>query len=387
MRVQELKARAAEYLRKVRLGAAERERVREMPHALVRELAALQLGTFRVPREHGGPGATVQETIQFILDLAAADSNIAQSVRPHFGFVETLNRTSSDAEQRRWYPRVLAGDLFGLAHGEIGAANGVIRTRVTRDGDAYRANGRKFYSTGTLYAHWVSVSAVNDEGQTASFVVPTDREGVTLIDDWDGIGQRLTASGTTELTDVIVSEEEFLDRQPPPGRRNHTTAFQQLFLAAVEAGIARNALDDAVGYARERARPIKHSSATRSVDDPYVQHAVGEIAARAYAAEAVVLRAADTIDRALAEDAVPELLVHASVEVAQAQFLAVESALKSAELLFDVGGGSTTLREHNLDRHWRNARTVANHNPRAYKAGVVGAFLLTDTEPPTTGLF
>jgi alkylation response protein AidB-like acyl-CoA dehydrogenase len=387
MRVQELKARAAEYLRKVRLGAAERERVREMPHALVRELAALQLGTFRVPREHGGPGATVQETIQFILDLAAADSNIAQSVRPHFGFVETLNRTSSDAEQRRWYPRVLAGDLFGLAHGEIGAANGVIRTRVTRDGDAYRANGRKFYSTGTLYAHWVSVSAVNDEGQTASFVVPTDREGLTLIDDWDGIGQRLTASGTTELTDVIVSEEEFLDRQPPPGRRNHTTAFQQLFLAAVEAGIARNALDDAVGYARERARPIKHSSATRSVDDPYVQHAVGEIAARAYAAEAVVLRAADTIDRALAEDAVPELLVHASVEVAQAQFLAVESALKSAELLFDVGGGSTTLREHNLDRHWRNARTVANHNPRAYKAGVVGAFLLTDTEPPTTGLF
>jgi alkylation response protein AidB-like acyl-CoA dehydrogenase len=387
MRVQELKARAAEYLRKVRLGAAERERVREMPHALVRELAALQLGTFRVPREHGGPGATVQQTIQFILDLAAADSNIAQSVRPHFGFVESLNRTSSDAEQRRWYPRVLAGDLFGLAHGEIGAANGVIRTRVTRDGDAYRANGRKFYSTGTLYAHWVSVSAVNDEGQTASFVVPTDREGLTLIDDWDGIGQRLTASGTTELTDVIVSEEEFLDRQPPPGRRNHTTAFQQLFLAAVEAGIARNALDDAVGYARERARPIKHSSATRSVDDPYVQHAVGEIAARAYAAEAVVLRAADTIDRALAEDAVPELLVHASVEVAQAQFLAVESALKSAELLFDVGGGSTTLREHNLDRHWRNARTVANHNPRAYKAGVVGAFLLTDTEPPTTGLF
>ncbi|WP_248960881.1 acyl-CoA dehydrogenase family protein [Sphaerisporangium perillae] len=387
MRVQELKARAAEYLRKVRLGAAERERVREMPHALVRELAALQLGTFRVPREHGGPGATVQETIQFILDLAAADSNIAQSVRPHFGFVESLNRTSSDAEQRRWYPRVLAGDLFGLAHGEIGAANGVIRTRVTRDGDAYRANGRKFYSTGTLYAHWVSVSAVNDEGQTVSFVVPTDREGLTLLDDWDGIGQRLTASGTTELTDVIVSEEEFVDRQPPPGRRNHTTAFQQLFLAAVEAGIARNALDDAVGYARERARPIKHSSATRSVDDPYVQHAVGEIAARAYAAEAGVLRAADTIDRALAEGAAPELLVHASVEVAQAQFLAVESALKSAELLFDVGGGSTALREHNLDRHWRNARTVANHNPRAYKAGVVGAFLLTDMEPPTTGLF
>lgn len=387
MSVRELQARAAEYLRKARVGAAERERNRELPHALMRELAALGLGTFRVPREYGGPGATVRETFEFLIGLAAADSNLAQSVRPHFGFVESLNRSSSEEERRRWYPRVLAGDLFGLAHGEVGAPNGVIRTRITRDGDVYRVNGRKFYSTGTLFADWVTVSAVDDEGRTVSFVIPTDREGVRLLDDWDGMGQRLTASGTTELVDVVVRPDEFVDRRPPEGRRSHTTTFQQLLLAAVEAGIARNALEDAVWYARHRARPIKHSLASRSVDDPYVQHAVGEIAARAYAAEAAVLRAAEAIDRALAPDAAPELLVQASVEVAQAQFLAVESALKSAELLFDVGGGSTTLREHNLDRHWRNARTVANHNPRAYKAGVVGAFLLTGAEPPTTGLF
>lgn len=155
----------------------------------------------------------------------------------------------------------------------------------------------------------------------------------------------------------------------------------------MEAGIARNALNDAVSFARDHARPIKHSSASRSVDDPYVELAVGEISARAFAAEALVLRAADSIDAAWAEGLSQEAVTRASVDVAQTQYLAVESALKASELLFDVGGASTTGRGHNLDRHWRNARTVANHNPRHWKAAAVGAWRLKGTEPPNSGLF
>lgn len=385
----ELTARAAAYLPTVRADAAHRESRRELPYELVRRLAAQGLGTWRVPSEYGGPGATVRETFGFVVALAAADANIAQAVRPHFGFVEALLRSPIEDERHRWFPRVLAGDLVGLANGEVGAPNGVIRTTVRRDGDGYRAHGHKFYSTGTIFADWVSVSAVDEQGERVSFVIPTNRRGLTLVDDWDGMGQRLTASGSTVLEDVRVEPDEIVVRPPtsPGAIRSHTTASQQLFLAAVEAGIARNVLDDAVWFARERSRPIKHSSASRSVDDPYVRHAVGEIAARAFAAEAAVLRAADAIDRALAVGTSAELFTAAAVEVAQAQFFAVESALKSAELLFDVGGGSATAREHNFDRHWRNARTVANHNPRYHKAAVVGAYLLTGEEPPTTGLF
>jgi alkylation response protein AidB-like acyl-CoA dehydrogenase len=279
------------------------------------------------------------------------------------------------------------GALFGLANGEIGAANGVIRTRIRRVERGFRAEGSKFYSTGCLFADWITVSALDEDGEQVSFVVPADREGVVLVDDWDGMGQRLTASGTTILKDVYVAADEILARTPPEGYRNHTTAFQQLYLGAVEAGIARNVLEDAIWFAQEKSRPIKHSSATRSVDDPYIQHPVGEIAARAYAAEAVILRAAATLDRALVDGATPRSRTEAAVQVAQAQFVAIEMALKCAELIFDVGGGSATAREHNFDRHWRNARTVANHNPRYYKAGVVGAYRLTGAEPPTTGLF
>lgn len=382
-----LAERAEAWLEKVAAGAAARERDRDLPYELIREFGSARLGTFRVPAEFGGPGGSVRDVIGFVIRLAAADSNIAQALRPHFGFVEGLIREAPDDDRTRWYPRVLAGDIFGLAHGEIGAANGVIRTRLTESGGELRATGRKFYSTGCLFADWVKVSAVDDKGDAVMFILPRDREGLALVDDWDGMGQRLTASGTTVLDDVRVERDELSAREVPAGSRNHTTAFQQLFLAATEAGIASNALRDAVWFAQNRSRPIKHSTAARSVDDPYIRHAVGEIAARAYAAEAAVLRAADAIDRAIAVRDDATLFTLASIEVAQAQFLAVELALKSAELLFDVGGGSATARELNFDRHWRNARTVANHNPRYYKAGVVGDFLLNGTEPPTTGLF
>ncbi|GAA4588125.1 acyl-CoA dehydrogenase family protein [Planotetraspora phitsanulokensis] len=381
----ELYERAARLLPGLAEGAGERERVRRLPHAEIRQIAQARLFTYRIPVEHGGAGSSVQEAFRFIIDLAAADSNIAQAVRSSFGFVEGL-LTRPETERRKWFPRFLAGDVFGNAGWEVGGANGAIQTRITRLGDHFSVSGSKFYSTGALYADWVSTAALDDNGEKVFFTLPRDREGLELVDDFDGMGQRLTASGTTNLNDVTVYADE-IRAADTGGRRSPVTPFLQLYLAAVEAGIAKNALADATAFARERARPIAHSTAHRSVDDPYVQHAVGAIASSAYAAEAAVLHAAASIDRAWRADLRPDLLTTASVEVAQAQVFAVEAALKSAELLFDVGGGSATGRTHNLDRHWRNARTVANHNPRYWKAAVVGAFRLNGTEPPTNGLF
>ena len=220
-----------------------------------------------------------------------------------------------------------------------------------------------------------------------SFILPRNREGLELLDDFDAMGQRLTASGTTHLNNVQVYANEIRTRTVEDGTRTIVTPFLQLFLAAVEAGIAVNALNDAVAFARDHARPIKHSTAARSVDDPYVELSIGDISARAYTAQAVVVRAAQSIDRAWALGLTTESVDQAAIDAAQAQYIGAESALKAAELLFDVGGASTTGRSHNLDRHWRNARTVANHNPRHWKAAAVGAWQLKGTPPPTSGLF
>lgn len=388
--VAELKSRAAALLPEVRQGAEERELRRQLPHEPIRRIGSERLLTWRIPRLYGGPGASVRETVQFVIDVAAVDSNIAQALRPSFLFVEGLLANGDETLRRRWLPRYLRGDVFGNAGWEIGGANGAISSRIVRDGERYRATGSKYYSTGSLYADWISAAALDENGHEVRFMLPVHRRGLELIDDFDAMGQRLTASGTTNLVDVEVLAEEII---PSPlqtegqSRRSIVTPFAQLFLAAVEAGVARNALADAVNFARHHARPIKHSPASRSVDDPYVEFSVGEISAQAYAAEAVVLRAAERIDAAWAEGLTEESIAAAAIEVAQAQYVAASAALKAAELVFDVGGASTTARKHNLDRHWRNARTVANHNPRHWKAAVVGAWHLKGTPPPLSGLF
>ncbi|MEU8077931.1 acyl-CoA dehydrogenase family protein [Catellatospora citrea] len=382
-----LHERAAPVLAQIRAGAADRERLRELPYDQVRAVAKAQLFAFRIPEEHDGAGASVRDTIRFVIDLAAADSNVAQALRPDFSFVEGLVAQGSDAERKTWFCRLLAGQVVGNAGWEIGGANGAISARITREGAHYRASGSKYYSTGSLFADWVSATALDDDGQPVSFIVPRDREGLRLHDDFDAVGQRLTASGTTDLDGLVVHPHELRDRRGFRDRRSPVTAFLQLYLGAVLAGIARDALRDATAFARDRARPIKHSTAARAVDDPYVRLAVGEIAARAYAAEAVVLAAAQAIDDAWAADLAEDALVRASVEVAQAQYVAADAALRAGELVFDVGGGSATARGHNLDRHWRNARTVANHNPRLWKAAAAGAYHLTGEQPPLSGLF
>lgn len=388
--VEQLNARADRLLPEIAQGAAQRERERQLPFAAVAQIAQAGFFTCRIPGRYGGAAGSVKDVIALLIRIAAADSNVAQALRPGFGFIEGLlasRAEGAEAERERWFERYLQGAVLGNAGWEVGGANGSISARIVRDGDHYRASGSKYYSTGSLYADWVSAVALDENDQPVSFVLPRDRQGLELLDDFDAMGQRLTASGTTHLHNVLVKADEIRTRTVEEGKRTIVTPFLQLFLGAVQAGIARNALNDAVAFANEHARPIKHSSAARSVDDPYVELSVGDIAARAFSAEAVVLRAAESIDRAWAAELDPQAVDRAAVDVAQAQYIAAESALKAAELVFDVGGASTTGRGHNLDRHWRNARTVANHNPRHWKAAAVGAWQLKGTPPPTSGLF
>ncbi|WP_198918876.1 acyl-CoA dehydrogenase family protein [Pseudomonas chlororaphis] len=388
--VEQLNTRADRLLPEIAQGAAQRERERQLPFEAVAQIAKAGFFTCRIPGRYGGSGGSVKDVIALLIRIAAVDSNVAQALRPGFGFVEGLlasRAEGAEAERERWFERYLQGAVLGNAGWEVGGANGSISARIVRDGAHYRASGSKYYSTGSLYADWVSAVALDENDQPVSFVLPRDRQGLELLDDFDAMGQRLTASGTTHMHHVQVLAEEIRTRTVEEGKRTIVTPFLQLFLGAVQAGIARNALNDAVAFANEHARPIKHSSATRSVDDPYVELSVGDISARAFTAEAVVLRAAESIDRAWAADLDPQAVDRAAVDVAQAQYIAAESALKAAELVFDVGGASTTGRGHNLDRHWRNARTVANHNPRHWKAAAVGAWQLKGTPPPTSGLF
>jgi alkylation response protein AidB-like acyl-CoA dehydrogenase len=369
--------------------AAERDRV--LQYGAVEQLRHAGLLSLRVPARYGGPGAGTRDVLSAVIQIARGSSNVAQSLRAHFGFSERLlSNRASEAERAQWFPVVNSGLVFGNAITDAnGKAPGSSDTTLLADSEGVlRLNGYKFYSTGTLFADVIAVSAIDADGRDLQAIVPTDRHGVELYDDWDGFGQRLTASGGTRFTDVTVNPVEVITVSD--GKHlGHSTAFLQLYLAAVAAGIAHGVLDDAVAYVREKARPASHSLADSASGDPFILAAVGDIAANAAAAEALVLTAAAAIDAVVADgrQTDPDALAELSVTVAKAQLVAERLTLTAAERLFDTGGASATARKLNLDRHWRNTRTVASHNPLAYKAYTAGNYAVNGVWPPANGYF
>jgi len=376
------------------LGARERDATRQLPHEAFHAIRAAGISAARVPASHGGPGTSYEQLVQVFLWLARGDSNVAQALIPHFTAVERIRLMGSDAQRQRYFADVLAGNIFGGGTSERGGKyRSDIATRLTPDGEGYRLNGLKFYSTGSLLADQLRVTAVNEAGERVSVLLPKGRAGVSLQDDWSGMGQRTTASGTSEYREVRVERDEVIPFGPwEASQRNYGSSAAQLLHATIAAGIALAALDDAIAWARKGARPVRESGVQRAVDDPYVQQAIGNISAHAHAAEAVLGRAARRVDEAeqawyadpdaSGEPATQALCIAASVAVAEARIITHQAGLAAGELLFEVAGASATLLEHGFDRHWRNARTHTTHDPVSYKFKVVGDFLLNDQPPP-----
>ena len=369
--------------------AAERERVLQYDGVeAIRRTGVLSL---RVPARYGGPQGSARAVLTAVIRIARGSSNVAQALRPHFGFTERLlSNRATDEERAEWFPRVNGGIIVGNAITDAkGKSPSAADTTLLADADGVlRLNGYKFYSTGTLFADVIAVSAADDRGNDVQAVIPASREGVDLFDDWDGFGQRTTASGGTRFTNVAVLPHEAITVSD--GKHlGHSTAFLQLYLAAVAAGIAAAVRDDAVWYVRNKARPAAHSLAETAAADPFTLQAVGEIAASASAAEALVLNAADAIDHLVdsGRQSDADQLAQLAVVVAEAQLVAERLALAAAEKLFDTGGASATARSLNFDRHWRNVRTVSTHNPLAYKAYVAGDYAVNGTYPPANGYF
>jgi alkylation response protein AidB-like acyl-CoA dehydrogenase len=389
--VQDRLARLPEIVEALRRDDPAAEQNRVLQHDAVEAIRHAGLLSLRVPAAFGGPGGKARDVLGAVIQIARGSSNVAQALRAHFGFSERLLSNRATVQERaHWFPRVNEGTVVGNAITDAaGRAPSSADTKVLPDtAGVLRLNGYKFYSTGTLYADVIAVSALDAHGRDVQVIVPADRDGVELFDDWDGFGQRTTASGGTRFTDVEVAPDEVVTVSDAT-QLGHGTAFLQLYLASVAVGIAYAAFDDAVTYVRTRARPASHSVADTASTDPFVLEAVGEISASASAAEAVVLTAAEAIDRLVdaAQQYDPDAVADVAVAVARAQLIAERLTIAAAGRLFDTGGASATARSLNLDRHWRNARTLASHSPLAYKAYAAGNYAVNGVAPPANGYF
>ncbi|NWB42881.1 acyl-CoA dehydrogenase family protein [Pseudomonas sp. E6002] len=381
----DLHQRFADVFARIADTAVAREQQRELAHDAVAWLREAGFGALRVPQALGGLGASLPQLFRLLIELGEADSNLPQIVRAHFGFVEGRLSSRDSASQDYWFAKVVDGELWGAAMAE--------RTDTTRNSvtlsavdSGWQLDGEKYYCTGTLYANWIAAVALDGE-DFVSLAVRTDAPGVTVEDDWDGFGQRLTGSGTTRFKAVNVPEQHIVRRFKKDELRaeSYLSAFYQLFHLATLAGIANAVLRDATEFVKGRTRAFGVPGQSSPKDDPLVQRVIGRLSSLAYAARTQVLAVAEVLqDVHEAEQgghATEQHYNEAEIRAFQAQQIVLEQVLEATTLLFEVGGASATSESRRFDRHWRNARTLASHNPAIFRERALGNYYLNDVTP------
>lgn len=376
-------------------GAVARDADRELPYDHIRALADAGFGALRVPIAEGGSGATLEQLFGALTELAAADSNITQALRGHFAFIEDRLVSGDLRSRETWLRRAVEGELVGNAWSEISGQRGVPNTVLRRTPDGLVLDGEKFYTTGSIFGRWSDVYA-REEGTDRALIVAVDahQDGVTIVNDWDGFGQRTTGSGSAVYTAARVQPEDIIDFGD---RFRYQAAFYQAFHLATLAGIARAATTEAATALRDRARSYSHGNTDRASEDPQLLQVIGQASAEAYATAAITDRVARALDVAAAatldvtataaelaagesdptELANAEALLKRAVADAEhasaaGQVASVALTLAATSRVFDALGASAIREGAGLDRHWRNARAVASHNPWVYKARLVG---------------
>ena len=362
--------------------AARRDQQRKLPWSEIEQFTRSGLGSIAVPREYGGPQVSSVTVAEVFAIISAADPALGQIPQNQFGVLQLILATGTERQKKILLQSLLEGWRIGNAGPERGTRNTLeLKARITADGDGFVINGQKFYSTGALFAHWVAVKALDDEGRQVLAFVRRGTPGLRIVDDWSGFGQRTTASGTVLLNNVRVDAELVLDNWRINEVPNVQGAFSQLIQAAIDLGIARGAIDDAIAFVRERARPWIEAKVERASDDLYVIADVGRLKIELHAAEALLRKAGQVLDEVNAAPITEQSAARASIAVAEAKVLTTEIALNASEKLFELAGSRATLAEFNLDRHWRNARVHTLHDPVRWKYHAVGDYRLNGTLP------
>ncbi|MBB4063847.1 SfnB family sulfur acquisition oxidoreductase [Gellertiella hungarica] len=376
---------ARELARDFAAGAVERDRERRLPLDEIERFSQSGLWAITVPKEYGGAGVSAATLAEVTAIISAADSSIGQIPQNHFYMVEALRLAGSEEQKRHYFKRILKGDRLGNAFTEIGTRTPVdFRTRFAERDGRLLLNGQKFYATGSLFAH--VVVAVAKDAADRVHIVFIDRQtpGLDLVDDWSSFGQRSTGSGTVTFDEVEIEPFQVVDHDGVFERPTPMGPLAQIIHAAVQVGIARGALEETVAYVRAHARPFFELDIEHGYEDPHSIHALGDVAIRVHAAEALLARAGAFLDRATA--APDEATVAAaSIAVAEVKAYGTEAAQLAANKLIELGGARSTLEGYGLDRYWRNARTHSLHDPVRWKYHHIGNFYLNGTLPPRHG--
>ncbi|MCG8925329.1 acyl-CoA dehydrogenase family protein [Lentzea sp. CC55] len=254
--------------------------------------------------------------------------------------------------------------------------------------NGYRLNGRKTFATGAAVADRLVVSATRaDNGDKLTFLLDGKAGGITYLDDWDNIGQRLTASGGVAFEDVAVTEVLGVQPAGEDPRLSLAALGFQLVLAQLYVAIAEGALAEAADYTRTKTRPWFVSGVDAATEDPYIVAAYGEMVSHTRAAGLLADEAARRLHEAseFGRHLTPAKRAEVAVTISEAKVVSTKLVNEVTSRIFEQVGARGTAAKHGVDRFWRNARTLTLHDPVVYKAREVGEYFLTGARPAYTG--
>lgn len=363
-------------------GRNQRDQQRLLPFAEIDLFSQKGLGGMRIPKQYGGAFVANKTLAHVFRIINKADSSVGQIPQNQIALLNMIEIMGTEEQKQFIYNEILKGKRLANGGPERNTKDTkTLATTLTFENGRYFVDGEKFYSTGSSFAHWLAIKAIHPEGHVVLTIVDRNAEGVEVIDNWNGFGQRTTSSGTVKLQHVevdplLIFDERLLGNQP-----SYRGAYSQLMQVAIDVGIAEAAFADTL-TAVQKARPIVDAQVEKASLEHYTLQEVGKSSVLLDAAILLLDEAAEYLDELdQLESVTDEQAAKASILVAEAKVYANDAALHISEKLLELGGSRSSLSQHNLDQHWRNARVHTLHDPIRWKLHALGDYYLNHKLP------
>jgi SfnB family sulfur acquisition oxidoreductase len=364
--------------------AIQRDAQRILPFQEIEAYSQSGLWAITVPKQYGGAEVSSLTVAKIIALMSGVDGSIGQIPQNHFYALEVLRNTGTEQQKQKLYAEVLQGARFGNALAEFKTKNATQKqTAITPTEHGFVVNGEKFYCTGSLFANRIPTLVKDHENREFLAFITRESEGLELIDDWSGFGQRTTGSGTVKFNNVQVAAEDIIPFDTAFSQATLVGPFAQIMHAAIETGIARAAFEETLHRVRQ-ARPWIDSGVDQATADPLILFELGRIVADVRASEVLLKQAARSIDAAKPQPTAHNI-AKASLDVAKVRAHSTETALKASSKLIELAGSRGSQREDGLDRFWRNARVHTLHDASRWKYYFIANHLLNGVLPPRRG--
>ncbi len=330
--------------------AAEIDRTAEYPEDVHQVLRHADLLALHVPEQYGGPGADKIShclVVEEIARVCAASSLIPMGNK--LGTTGMILSGSEDLKQR-YLPAVAAGEStfsYALSEREAGSDAAAMRTRATRDGDAYVLNGTKCWITGAGVSTHYTVMAVTDPAAgshgISAFVVHADDPGFSYGAKERKLGIKGSPTREIYFEDCRIPADRLIGAEGTGFKTALMTLdHTRLGIGAQAVGIAQGALDAAVAYVKERRQFGKSVAEFQGV-----QFMLADMAMRVEAARQLVYVAAAKADRGA-----PDLTFASSA----AKCFASDTAMAVTTDAVQLFGGYGYTQDFPVERMMRDAK-------------------------------